>query len=88
MRGELIQAKCPHCATGCTRCTNGYVQLRIANSRYFYARKCTNPHCGQTNGGRMSDEVLQGGTATPCPWCNWPSSWLLVDDRDAKKENG
>ena len=46
-----MKAKCPHCQTGCDKCTGGFIEVQFPDNERLYARKCW--VCGFENGGRF-----------------------------------
>lgn len=71
-----MKAKCPNCQTGCARCVDGYIEVRLAPGD-CYTRACTNPVCRFMNGGRMSTVPLTGSCGQ-CVHCGEAAEWMLV----------
>lgn len=72
-----MKAKCPHCEAGCSKCEDGYFEVKFALGD-VYTRACSSATCGFENGGRISTTLLEGECG-PCVRCSGPAHWKRVD---------
>lgn len=61
-----LKAKCPHCQSGCDKCTDGFTTVEFPEGDW-YTRHCTNPLCGFDNGGCQGAYLYEG--LEPCLMC-------------------
>lgn len=79
-----MDAKCPHCKSGCEHCEDGFIQVQFARGR-LYTKKCSDPKCGFENGGRITGEGLPPitddlGDPMDCIICKAEASWVPVEE--------
>ena len=82
-----MRAKCPDCQSGCSKCTNGYIEVQLAENGKWWTRVCTNEkECGFVNGGyhTVNDQIPEE-PSEGCVNCGAETNWIDMDLVDSEE---
>jgi len=75
-----MKAKCPHCEDGCSKCDNGFIDVKFATG-FAFTIKCKDPDCGFENGMRIDDRPNFPDIVKPditCVFCDSETEYVLI----------
>lgn len=83
-KGSKLKAKCPHCDTGCKKCSEGYTEVTFGTEDSFlYSLICKD--CGTSVGGGFLDsktikiiDIINKGAI--CPFCEGKNIERIIEE--------